>query len=364
MSKKRPTPSEPVQRDGYWSSRIRWTDVRTGRKRSMNVSGHTRLDALRKARERLNFELEQMQRVEMGRAQAARQMPTADGLYDEAVSAYLPTRGADGHQEETKRLWETYWSPVIGDMAVDRLNEGQVRRVLARAREMGRQPSTCNRILAAGSAVLEYARELELIPRNPCHAKGLRVAEPTRDKDVLTPPQVRALVDALPDRWKPLIGLMLYAGLRLGEARALRGADVDLVARRLVIRRSGDADQTKGKKDRRVPILEPLYAILAQVDLQHDKPVSRHQYPYAILAKAKEAAGIEIHVHPHMLRHSYGTLLAEAGVPLDVIQRLLGHSKIETTRRYLHSAVVVEDLEGAFCPADTSSTERDGEGDG
>lgn len=360
MSRKRPTPDPPLRRQGYWSSRIRWTDARTGEKRALIVTGRTRADALRRANERLDYELEQMHRISIGRAAVAPgQVPTADDLFEQAITDYLPTRGSRRNQDEIARIWRTYWSPVIGSSAVDLVTRGQVVRVLAGARRMGRAESTCNRILSAGSAVLEYARALEYIDQNPCHGGGLRSAEYMRERDVLTTPEVEALLAALPPGWHPAAGLMLYAGLRRGEMAALRGSDVDLVRGHITVRRSGAADRTKGKRDRVVPIIAPLRAILERVELVADQPVSAHSHPYRAIRRGAAAAGITKHITPHILRHSFGTLLAEAGVPLDTIQRLLGHADIKTTRRYLHSQVSLDAIERAFRPDAPSSTERD-----
>jgi site-specific recombinase XerD len=58
-------------------------------------------------------------------------------------------------------------------------------------------------------------------------------------------------------------------------------------------------------------------------------------YLRKLLPALAEAAGIERRVHPHCLRHTRAAELAEAGVPVHVIQRALGHASLATTDRYL-----------------------------
>ena len=55
------------------------------------------------------------------------------------------------------------------------------------------------------------------------------------------------------------------------------------------------------------------------------------------MKETAEAAKINKRVYPHLLRHSVATTLLERGIPLEQIQKLLGHSKLETTQIYAES---------------------------
>ena len=56
-----------------------------------------------------------------------------------------------------------------------------------------------------------------------------------------------------------------------------------------------------------------------------------------IVKDVAERAGITKRVYPHLLRHSVATTLLERGMPIDQIQKFLGHSKLETTQIYAES---------------------------
>lgn len=137
-------------------------------------------------------------------------------------------------------------------------------------------------------------------------------------------------------------------GLRLQEARHLEVSDID--SSRLMIH----VHRGKGAKDRMVPLPQATLALLRKHWATHKNPrfifpalgrsgKSDGRSPIAVstvqgaLRSAKRSSGIQKRgVSVHTLRHSYATHLLEAGVNLRVIQRYMGHSRLETTMIYLH----------------------------
>lgn len=137
-----------------------------------------------------------------------------------------------------------------------------------------------------------------------------------------------------------IIQLLYSSGLRLQEFIDLKRRDID-VERNLITVRQG-----KGKKDRVTIIAESLKINLIKYyqnySLESDYLLTGRDGKYSkksvqeVLKKAGRI--IEKRVTPHMLRHSFATHLLENGVDLRIIQKLLGHSSVETTQIYTHVA--------------------------
>ena len=250
--------------------------------------------------------------------------------------------------------------------------------VTALAVEQGVSASTQNQALAG---VLFLYRHVLHTPLGDV-ALPPRARMPTRVPVVLTPQEVRAVVDRL-DGVPKLVAMLLYgAGLRLQECLSLRVKDVDIARREITVRRG------KGQKDRRVMLPDavrgPIEWHLAQVrqthqadlaaghgrvvlpdalarkfpnaptewawqfvfpagricrDAQYGPPTRFHLHESVIqkaVADAARAAGLTKRVGCHTFRHSFATHLLESGSDIRTVQELLGHADVSTTMVYTH----------------------------
>ncbi len=187
--------------------------------------------------------------------------------------------------------------------------------------------------------------ELQSVPR-PKREQRLPV--------VLSSEEVQRLFAVVQNiKHKALFMVAYDVGLRLSEILNLRIEDID--SQRMVIR----IRQGKGKKDRYGRLSPGLLELLREywracrpesLLFPGAHPNKRYNIatPGHILKKLCRKAGITKRVSMHTLRHSFATHLLEAGTNLHVIQRLLGHSNIQTTCLYTH--ISIEELREAPSP--------------
>jgi integrase len=165
----------------------------------------------------------------------------------------------------------------------------------------------------------------------------------------LRPDEVSALITAAgkvgrnPLRDQVLMRLMYRHGLRATEARYVKWTDFDLDGDRTFhVRRLKGSNDSRHHLDR--DELSALRKLRDQAQGDVYVFVSERGAPLSpdmiarIVARAGAAAGIGFHVHPHMLRHSAGYMLANAGTDTRLIQDFLGHRNIQNTVRYTQLA--------------------------
>jgi site-specific recombinase XerD len=169
-------------------------------------------------------------------------------------------------------------------------------------------------------------------------------------------------------RYRVLLTTIYGTGLRLSEALALRGSDID--SKRMVVR----VRQGKGKKDRYVPLPPKLLEMLREHwrrehlrDLLFPRPsdLLRPASPTTVqkyIQRFAAKAGLTKKITPKTLRHCYATHLIEQGTSTRVVQVLLGHSNVHTTETYTHVSPatlgnVIGPLERVLTAAATTSSE-------
>jgi integrase/recombinase XerC len=240
-------------------------------------------------------------------------------------------------------------------------------------RSVGYAAATVNRRLVAVSGLFEFATMRDPDAANPVPrgsqrratvrgeragllghlarakpASRLRVRQPRRLPRGLDRGEVVALLDSFRSwRDRAIAGLMLFSGLRSAEVLGLAVADVDIP--RGWVRVVG-----KGDKERRVPV-DAEVAGWVQTYLLAERPDTDTTALFVVAkgphrGRALTAAGLRTVFryhrgragvpagHPHALRHTFGTALAEAGVDLAVVQALMGHDHIDSSAKYVHLA--------------------------
>lgn len=174
--------------------------------------------------------------------------------------------------------------------------------------------------------------------------------------NVLSKEEVKSILEALKNnKHKTMLSLIYACGLRRSELLNLKPSNIDSKRKLLLVK------QSKGKKDRIVPISEKLIELLRNY-YQEFKPKvwlfegQQESVKYSersleeVLKKGVTLAKIRKPVTLHWLRHSYATHLLENGTDLRFIQELLGHKSSKTTEIYTH--VSTKSLQNIKSPFD------------
>ncbi len=228
------------------------------------------------------------------------------------------------------------------------------------------QASTINRRLAALHAFYEYLawENLDEAKPNPVNWRYHK----TKERELIPRDALDAEVSNLfavieDERDRAMFGLMVGAGLRVGEVCTLKMQDLqeDVNAAEMAQLRV----QGKGRKERIVWVtphwMEAVRAWLrvrpkskseALFLNQHKRPLSVAGIQYR-LKRYREKSGVQVSCH--QLRHTFSRRLAQQRMPLESISKLLGHSQVETTKRY--TAGANPDLREAFLEAMSRLTE-------
>jgi|tagenome__1003787_1003787.scaffolds.fasta_scaffold20958641_2 integrase len=310
--------------------------------------GLTRAQAERELRRRIETDLPEPSvaaRLTVGEA-GARLLAHLEGL---------------GRKRSTLQGYESFLrvhlAPYFGDRPLARIEPKDVEAFIASCRRNGQSVKSTLNYVGLLHSVFEHAVRRGWVATNPC--KRVEKPKPVdADADVrfLDGAELDALLVAVPADDVGRVERVLYltaamTGMRQGELLALRWGDVDWAARRIRVRRNlvrGEFGTPKSKRSSRsVPLadvvggeLDRLFqATLYQRDVDlvfchphTGRPLDRSRVVKRFKAALRRAGVREVRFHD--LRHTFGTRMAAAGVPMRTLQEWMGHRDFKTTLIY------------------------------
>jgi integrase len=296
-------------------------------------------------------------------------MPGKEITVNEAAGSYLDWyRDHRRASKETESAIRAHILPALGDHKVGDLTAPQLRAWLekiakapARIRsgkskkqrtkpapktdeDRRRRQATANRVLNVLKALLNKAFHDGLVADNTAwrQVKRFKGADEARVR-FLTDAEATRLVNACSADLRPLVQAALLTGARYGELTAMQACDVNLKTAQVYIARS------KSGKPRYVPLNPEGLALFkdqlrgltgdAFVFTKKDGTAWGKNHHVRLLTDACKAAKVRPAVAFHELRHTYASHLAQAGVDLLTISKLLGHADTRmTSKHYAHLA--------------------------
>ncbi len=248
------------------------------------------------------------------------------------------------------------FAAYVGGRDWNSIDHIAIRGFLSQLYDKGLSKTSVARALAAVRSLYRWLAQEGVVEQNP--AKLVSTPRlPKRLPRVPTIEEVNSVLDgkmpevaSFPERDRLLLELLYGCGIRNSELVGINVDDIRLSAEAILIR-------GKGKKERYVPFGEGVRAAFAayqpwrqQLLLTLKKTTSAllinqrggrltTRSVGRIVKRIAVAKGLSPDVHPHTLRHAFGTHLLEEGADLRAIQELLGHERLATTQRYTQLSV-------------------------
>jgi integrase/recombinase XerC len=245
------------------------------------------------------------------------------------------------------------FAAYVGSRDWKKIDHVTIRGFLSHLYERGLSKTSVARALAAVRSLYRWLAQEGVVAQNPARL----VSTPKLPKKLPRVPTIEEMntvldgqmpeVAAFPERDQLLFELLYGCGIRNSELTGINLDDIRFSAEAILIR-------GKGKKERYVPFGGAAAAALAAYLPARQKVLAdsnNRKDPRALLInqrggrlstrsvgrivkKIAVAKGLSPDVHPHTLRHAFGTHMLEEGADLRAIQELLGHERLSTTQRY------------------------------
>lgn len=272
-------------------------------------------------------------------------------LLNKAIDEFITYLKAKERSRETQRGYaivlqnfKTYLEKELnGQVYVDEITLTHIEAYLAYRKDQGDQPITRNKSQSVFRSFFNFLIRRELVERDVTlnlepiqYQQKERIYLTQEEMEILIPTIEHAIV-------RYAVITMANTGIRVSELCNLTLDDVDLKNRVLKVRHG------KGNKDRSIPINDKLLEELI-IYLKDHRPLLQTKRFFATsktgtlsrqtinheLAVTTTKLGWNKHVTAHILRHSFASSLVRNNAPLPAVQKLMGHSDLRVTSRYIH----------------------------
>ncbi len=248
------------------------------------------------------------------------------------------------------------FAAAMGDARWQDIDHVRIRGFLSQLYDRGLSKTSVARALAAARSLYRFLAREGMVQQNT----AALVATPRLPKKLPRVPtieEMNTVLDggmpecaAFPERDQLIFELLYGCGLRNSELTGINLADIHASSEAILVR-------GKGRKERYVPFGDSVRAALAAyLPLRQRLLTEAHKSTPALLINRRGgrltprsvgrivkgiavAKGLHPDVHPHTLRHAFGTHMLEEGADLRAIQEMLGHERLSTTQRYTQLSV-------------------------
>jgi integrase/recombinase XerC len=263
----------------------------------------------------------------------------------------LQQRNSSAHTIKAYRGDLKDFSAYVGSRDWSNIDHITIRGFLSHLYEHGLSKTSVARALAAVRSLYRWLAQEGVVEQNP----ATLISTPKLPKKLPRVPTIEEMntvldgqmpeTAAFPERDRLMLELLYGCGIRNSELVGINVDDMRMSTEAILIR-------GKGKKERYVPFGESAKAALAAYLTQRQQVLSSTRKNTAallinqrggrlttrsvgrIVKKIAVAKGLSTDVHPHTLRHAFGTHMLEEGADLRAIQEMLGHERLSTTQRY------------------------------
>ena len=337
------------------------------------------------------FLRERTAKIQLGIATEPAPVPRPQKTFGQLVEDWLDNRKAEDRRTvaDDRRRWSRHLAPVLGHRTPDSIDIGFLDDLITNlknppvgTKDPAGEPkaaisgATAQRVIHLLSAFYVWLEMHHGVTSNP--VRGLSRHRKIRDKLRSThnpkkvpflkrKEDVAALFRALPEPVNVAYALSALAGLRPGEALALQWDDVDLDSNEIHIQRQvhhGVVGVPKSGKDRHVPVLPSLHAVLSAWQKKNkgqEMVVPALRYPGKkgrprgrflngrtirdALSDALKSCGLKSMTFYEAGRHTFASQWVLSGNSIYRLKEIMGHSSVQVTERYAHLTNQLTDAE-------------------